>query len=139
MNRHAIIVIKNDFNEYLQYFDVRWDSYLFLNCKFDDKFNYGTVKKHISEKLKIDQEEIKCYYIGKKIHMKFSESDKKEKEYEHYFVEIKIGFIPEIMKNKNFSIDNIKYCWYNYEELKNDERIKKVNSDIVSFMKEFKL
>ncbi len=139
MNKHAIIVIKNENHEYLQYFDVRWNSYLFLNCKFNEKFNYRIIKKYISERLKIDKKEIECNYIDKKIHTKFSESDKKEKEYEHYFVEVKISFIPEIMRDKNFSIDNIKYCWYNYGELKNDERIQKVNSDIVSFIKEFKL
>ena len=32
MSKHAIIVIKNN-NKYLQYYDLRWDSYLFLNCK----------------------------------------------------------------------------------------------------------
>ena len=27
------MVIKNNKNEYLQYFDNKWNSYLFLNCK----------------------------------------------------------------------------------------------------------
>ena len=35
-SRHAIIVIKNNENKYLQYYDERWDSYLFLNCKLHD-------------------------------------------------------------------------------------------------------
>lgn len=30
---HAIIIIKNEKGEYLQYYDERWNSYLFLNCK----------------------------------------------------------------------------------------------------------
>lgn len=33
MGKHAIMVIKNNKNEYLQYFDNKWNSYLFLNCK----------------------------------------------------------------------------------------------------------
>ena len=37
MGKHAIIVIKNKENEYLQYFDDKWNSYLFLNCKMQNK------------------------------------------------------------------------------------------------------
>ena len=33
MGIHSIIVIKNEKNEYLQYYDEKWKSYLFLNCK----------------------------------------------------------------------------------------------------------
>lgn len=33
MGKHAIIVIKNNRHEYLRYFDNKWNSYLFLNCK----------------------------------------------------------------------------------------------------------
>ena len=35
MGEHAIIVIKNENSKYLQYFDEGWNSYLFLNCKFN--------------------------------------------------------------------------------------------------------
>ena len=35
MGKHAIIIIKNKENKYLQYYDERWQSYLFLNCKIN--------------------------------------------------------------------------------------------------------
>lgn len=136
MGKHAIIVIKNKNNEYLQYFDERWNSYLFLNCKLKENFEEEIIK-HISEKLKIDT--IKCDYIGDKVHKKFSESDQIEKEYQHYFFKVNIEPTIEIMENKYFEIDNTKYCWYSYDELKLDKRIQKVNSDIVEFIKEFNL
>lgn len=39
----------------------------------------------------------------------------------------------------NEQLDNLpdNYKWFSYDELKNDERIQKVNSDIVGFVKEF--
>ena len=33
MGIHSIIVIKNAQGKYLQYFDKRWNCYLFPNCK----------------------------------------------------------------------------------------------------------
>ena len=139
MGKHAIIVIKNSNNEYLQYFDNRWDSYLFLNCKLSENFNNETIVDYISEKLKIDKEKIQCQYIGKKVHTKFSQSAQREKEYEHFFYEAIIDRIPSTMEEKNFLINDESYCWYSYDELQGDKRIQKVNSDIVSFIKEFNL
>jgi predicted helicase len=45
MGKHAIIVIKNKNNEYLQYYYARWKSNLFLNCKLDDNYN-DEVERH---------------------------------------------------------------------------------------------
>ena len=139
MSKHAIIVIKNDNNEYLQYFDNRWNSFLFPNCKLDENFNEDVIKDYISIKLKINNSELECIYVADKVHTKFSESARKEKEYHHYFYKINIESIPEIMRKKSFNTENTKYCWYSEDELKNDERIQKVNSDIVQFIKEYNL
>ena len=46
MGAHAIIVIKN--KECLQYYDNKWDSYLFLNCKLPNGANDDVVKDTIS-------------------------------------------------------------------------------------------
>ena len=70
-------------------------------------------------------------YVGEKVHTKFSESAQREKEYQHYFYDVKIEGI-----DSHF-FDTTKYRWYSYDELLNDDRIKKVNSDIVGFIKEF--
>ncbi len=74
--------------------------------------------------------------VGCKKHKKFSESAKIEKEYIHYFYNVKIE---EKFTDKEFLINGIKYKWFNYSELMNDERIQKVNSDIVQFVKEFNM
>ena len=45
--KHAIIIIKNEKNKYLQYYDNRWESYLFPNCKINDKTDYDKIKENI--------------------------------------------------------------------------------------------
>lgn len=136
MGIHSIIVIKNEKNEYLQYFDERWNSYLFLNCKLPNGDDSELVKNKVSDALKIDKKDIKVSLLGCKKHKKFSESAKIEKEYIHYFYNVKIE---EKFTDKEFIINEIKYKWFNYSELMNDERIQKVNSDIVQFVKEFNM
>lgn len=139
MNRHAIIVIKNKDNEYLQYFDKRWSSPLFPNCKLEEKFTNNTIIEYIERILKIDKSYVECTYIGEKIHTKFSESAKQMKEYDHFIFSIKIIEMSEIMRQGTFYINGLNYKWYSYNELINDERIQEVNGDIVGFIKEWNL
>lgn len=139
MGKHAIIVIKNDKNEYLQYYDKVWDSYLFLNCKLGEDFENEMINEFVTDKLKLDNINIECNYIGEKVHTKFSQSAKEEKEYQHEFFDVKFDSIPGSISNKEFYIDDIKYCWYTYDELIQDERVQEVNSDIVGYIKEFNL
>lgn len=135
MGKHAIIIIKNDKNEYLQYYDNNWDSYLFLNCKLLESFDKEDVLKDVICKLNLSNN-LNCEYLGDKIHSKYSESAKKEKEYHHYFYIVDIKDMPISMNDKNFEINNVKYSWYSLMELESDQRIQKVNSDIVEFVKE---
>lgn len=125
--KHAIIIIKNDKKQYLQYFDERWNSYLFLNCKIKDKLDIKAIENEVMQKLNTNIIDIE--YKFDKVHTKFSESDKIQKEYHHYFYKVKLENYNEINKNTNFK-------WYSYDELMKDERIQKVNSDIVGFIKE---
>jgi hypothetical protein len=136
MGKHAIIIIKNEQNDYLQYFDEIWNSYLFVNYKLEENFNEEKIIENISNEFKINKEEIECTYIAEKTHKKFSESAKKEKEYQHYFYSIHIKNMPNIMKQKSFTLNNKKYEWYSLNALECDERIQKVNGDIVGFVKE---
>jgi len=134
MGVHAIIVIKNERNEYLQYFDNRWNSFLFLNCKLLDGENADIVKDTIVDKLNVKKELIKVSLIGNKKHEKFSESDKIQKEYVHYFYKVDLN---EKLNNEEFEINGIQYKWFSYANLLKDKRIQQVNSDIVQFVKEF--
>ena len=132
--RHAIIVVKNSNEEYLQYFDERWNSFLFLNCKVKDENDITEIQREVSKKLSINNVEV--LYKFNKLHTKFSESDKIEKEYRHYFYEVNIREFYEFMNSKEFDNNGIKFKWYSYDEFLKDERIQKVNSDIVGFIKE---
>ena len=38
-----------------------------------------------------------------------------------------------------FEINGIKYKWFSYSDLINDDRIQKVNGDVVQFVKEFNM
>lgn len=121
-NKHALIVVKNDKNEYLQYYDKDWDSYLFLNCKIQDGKDLNYIKEEIKKKfnIQIDTLEFKKDII----HTKYSVKHKENREYHHYFYQATI-------KEPN---ENIKY--YSYQDLLNDKRIQEVNSDIVSMIKD---
>ena len=135
MGKHAIIVIKNN-KRYLQYYDLRWESYLFLNCKLDTDEYEKIVVNHLSNILNISKKIIDINYIGYKVHKKFSESDKIEKEYTHYFYKVEIL---DNLQDNDFIINNTKYKWFTYDELLNNKRIMQVNSDIVRFIKEFNI
>lgn len=107
---HSIILIKRG-DKYLNYFDERWQMYLFPNIKGNDiekikeKYNTNNVK-----------------FLFDKIHDKYSVSDKKIKTYHHYFFEI-----DEKIDGEYFSLD----------ELLNKENVKKYNEDIIGFIRDF--
>ena len=88
MNTHSIIIIKNEKNEYLQYYDKKWNCYLFLNSKMENKENMESIYNKIKEMLNIEKEDVEISFVGEKIHKKFSESDKIEKEYQHFFYKV---------------------------------------------------
>lgn len=136
MGIHSIIVIKNERNQYLQYFDERWNSYLFLNCKLPNGEDSNAVENKVADALKIDKKLIKVSLVGSKSHKKFSESAKIEKEYIHYFYNVNLDLK---LNDNDFEIDGIKYKWFSYSDLLNDKRIQEVNSDIVQFIKEFNM
>lgn len=139
MGKHAIIVIKNEKNEYLQYFDERWNSYLFMNCKMQNKDDVETIKAELDKSLKIKKENTKLSFVGERIHRKFSESAKIEKEYDHYFYKAEILEPINQFDQKEFEISNKKYKWFSFDELTKDERIQQVNSDIIGYVKELNM
>ena len=109
MSKHSIIVIKKE-NKYLQYYDKDWKSYLFPNCKIENKNDMQKIKEYLKQELNLDNEEIK--YIGEKTHSKFSERDKIIKEYEHYFYLIELKEYPEYFKNNEFEINSNTFKWF---------------------------
>lgn len=132
-SRHAIIVIKNENNDYLQYYDERWKSYLFFNCKVNDENDSSKIKDELKEKLSVF--DFKINYRFDKVHTKFSVSNGIDKTYHHYFYEVILSDF-KYFNEAEFMINNIKYKWFSYDELLTDKRIQEVNSDIVGFIKD---
>ena len=139
MNTHSIIIIKNEKNEYLQYYDKKWNCYLFLNSKMKNKEDMESIYNKIKEMLNIEKEDVEISFVGEKIHKKFSESDKIKKEYQHFFYKVNILKNIEEFNKKEFQCFNIKYKWFSFKEFENDERIQKVNGDIIQFVKSFNI
>lgn len=137
-HKHSIMIIRNKEGEYLNYFDNRWNSYLFLNSKIYDYPEENTETKYIADKLNIAEKNIDISMIYEKIHTKYSESAKKNKEYHHYFYNVLIKQAPHFFTKKEFTINEIKYRWFSMKELQEDKRIQKVNSDIVEIVKELR-
>ena len=52
-HKHTILIIKNK-DKYLQYFDERWNSYLFLNTKVQGSVNEKELIKFIEDYMKME-------------------------------------------------------------------------------------
>ena len=135
-SKHAIIIIKNNNNEYLQCYESSWKSYLFLNCKVKEEKDLEPIKTCIKEKLGVDTQNIT--YLFNKIHSKYSVKHQKIREYEHYFYLVDID-TKTLEAKKEFELNDNKFKWFRMEELENDSRIQEVNSDIVKFIKEARI
>ena len=134
---HAIIIIRNTSGEYLQYFDNRWDSFLFPNCKLTKENHKDLINQYLIQNFNfLLKEKYNIDYVMDKIHTKFSESAKIYKEYHHYFYNIKLANIPDIMQNPTFNANDKTFKWFSLDKLQQDKRIQQVNSDIVSFIKD---
>lgn len=132
--KHAIIVIRNSNGEVLQYYDKVWDCYLFLNCKVMGMDDNAVIRKTVKDFLKTEVTTID--YKFDRVHSKYSVKDKIIKEYHHYFYLVNVYKQEDVEKQKEFVLNDIKFKWFSYEELMQDERIKVINADIVGFVKE---
>ena len=132
---HAIIVIKNNEGKYLQYFDERWDSFLFPNCKLVDENHFDNIFKILKDKFGFDVASDDVTFCMDKVHSKFSESNKIMKTYKHYFYNVKFSdnmkSLVEDVVNKGLFVE-----WMTIAEMKKSARIMQVNSDIVGFVEE---
>ena len=132
---HAIIIIKNEKGEYLQYFDDRWNSFLFPNCKLISNNHLDILKDSLKSKFHLHFDNLEIEYVTDKVHSKFSESARIEKEYHHYFYKVNAK-LQQNLNSKKFVVENTPYIWLSLSELETDKRIQQVNHDIVEYIKE---
>ena len=107
---HSIILIKKD-NKFLNYFDERWDMYLFPNIK-------GNNIDEIKEKYNTDN----VKFLFDKAHNKYSVSHGENRAYHHYFYEVE---------------SDINGEYFTLDELLKDPKVKENNSDIIGFIREY--
>ena len=107
---HSIIIIKKD-DKYLNYYDKRWQMYLFPNIKGNNIEEIKRIYKTQKVKLLFD-----------KVHNKYSVSHKEIRTYHHYFYEVNC---------------NIEGDFFTLDELLKNPKIKENNEDIISFIKEY--
>lgn len=108
---HSIIIIKKD-NKFLNYYDKRWECYLFPNIKGN---NIESIKK------KYNTTNVKLLFD--KVHDKYSIPYDEVKTYHHYFYEV--------------NIDNVDGEYFSIEELLNDFKTKENNEDIINYIREY--
>ena len=109
-NIHSIILIKKD-NKFLNYFDERWDMYLFPNIK-------GNNIDEIKEKYNTDRVRL----LFDKKHNKYSVSHGENRSYHHYFYEVE---------------SDINGEYFTLDELLKDSKVKECNSDVIEFIREY--
>lgn len=136
MGKHAIVVIKNNKEEYLQTYIDSWESYLFLNCKLEDDKDLKPIYELLSTRFNFNEEDVKINYVDVRTHTKFSVKDKIDKEYIHYFFNVET---PILSEEKEFTLNDNKYKWFTLNELETDERVQEVNSDVVEYIKELNM
>ncbi len=105
------ILIKKEGNKFINYYDKRWNMYLFPNIK-------GNNVEDIKNKFKCEN----VKFLFDKVHDKYSIPNDEIKTYHHYFYEIDSDIEGEL-----FTLDEL-LCM---------DKVKENNSDIISFIKEF--
>ncbi len=136
---HSIVAIKDTFNEYpnrfLLYYDTRWRCYLFPSFK-DNSDNESFIKEGISNKLKVKADGIEMMFLTRKRQQKYSESHKENRTYLHSVYKATIKKFPALERKDSFEVDGVEYKWMSIPEMEKDDRIQKVNEDVVQLVKE---
>ncbi|MBR3133328.1 MAG: hypothetical protein IKG42_04615 [Clostridia bacterium] len=107
---HSIIIIKKD-NKFLNYYDERWEMYMFPNIKGN---NIEEIKN------KYNTENIRLLFD--KVHEKYSVSHNEMRTYHHYFYQVDTDINGE---------------YFSLEELLENPRVKKYNEDIINYINEY--
>lgn len=107
---HSIIIIKKD-NKFLNYYDERWEMYLFPNIKGN---NIEEIKN------KYNTENVRLLFD--KVHEKYSASHNEMRTYHHYFYQVDTDINGE---------------YFSLKELLENPRVKKYNEDIINYINEY--
>lgn len=139
-HKFSLAIIKDTFNEFpnrfLLYYDKSWECWFFFSFPTSDVQNEASILQRISNKLKIDANKLAVSYVTNRIQPKFSEKDKINKVYLHDLYYVLVDSFPAEVQKDSFEIDGTQYKWMTLDEMENDSRIRQINGDVVTFVKE---
>lgn len=139
--KHTIIVIRDVKNisgkiteNFLLYFDEEWDCYFFPNLDNVD-LKDDIIKEKLGKILYIPSERINnIEKLGSLLHEK--EKNGKRKKYYHDFVLVDIDNYSIKETGTSFGRLGIEFTWLTLEEMKENEKIRRRNLDIVEFLED---
>ena len=126
---HQILIIQNE-DKLLQYYDISWESYLFINKKPDTVPYMLDINNYINKQFNVTDTE--CKYLGELVSKKLSIKDNKIKNYQHFFYLVSSEELNKTHTEEEFTINNVSYKWFDKNALKANIRAMEVNSDIIN-------
>lgn len=140
-HHHSLIAIKDTFNahpnRFLLYYDKRWKCQLLLNYKTidDESENEKNIINRLSQELKIAPEKIGLIKKRQEIYSKKSASHENQlRIYDHILYVANLSLFPEMIKEKNFDIQEKAFTWMTLQEMKQDKDIQEKNSDVLDML-----
>ncbi len=135
----SIVAVKDTFNKYsnryLLYYDEGWDCKFFFSYKTVDN-DEDNIKSRLSRELNIKENTISMQFKTETIQKKYSVKHKEERTYDHRLYYATISKYSDHIMEDEFEIDGKKFFWMTIQDMERDERIREVNSDVVSLIKD---
>lgn len=142
--RSSIVAIKDTYQQhphrYLLYHDDGWNCDFFPNHKTIEgiKHNMSSLLDHLSSELEIDRDDIELHYIRDDMNEKPStEHNGEMRLYIYSLYSAVIHNIPSYWQQDEFEIAGRRYKWMSTDGMLTDARIRDVNSDVVSLVRDY--
>lgn len=126
-------------NKYLLFYDEKWKCNLFPNYKvrgLGEEKELNNLKTLLSHDLNVKANKIELTYKFQRESTKISQPTQVEKLYVFhiYYAEIKDSKLENC--DSSFEINNKTYSWKSISEMEQDDAIKRINMDVVGFIKD---
>lgn len=101
----------------------------------DESENEKNIINRLSQELKIAPEEIGLIKKRQEIYSKKSASHENQlRIYDHILYVANLSLFPEMIKEKNFDIQEKAFTWMTLQEMKQDKDIQEKNSDVLDML-----
>lgn len=128
-------------NRFLLYYDNGWSCDFFPNRKTVDPGDseIGFLKKYISEEFGISKSDLKLTFVTEKDSEKQCVEHDNEFRYYHYrLYSATLNKLPDGWRERSFVAPNGCKCrWLTVEEMLSDPRIREINYDVVSAIRDY--